>query len=72
MKIFLGQPLDSNLSHPCEAFLMTFLCTVQLYAAYKLTTKFHFKRVLLHEIASRQYLKVLFWVAFPLGAISVS
>jgi hypothetical protein len=69
VKIFLGQPLDSNLNHPREAFLMTLMCTVQLYAAYKLTSKFHFKRVLLHEIASRQYLKVLFWVAFPLGSI---
>jgi hypothetical protein len=69
MKLFIGQTLDSNLSHPREAFLMTFLCTLQLYAAYKLTSKYHFKLVLLREVASRQYLKVLFWVAYPLGTL---
>ena len=69
VKIFLGQTLDSNLSHPREAFLMTFLCTLQLYAAYKLTSKYHFKLVLLREIPNRQYLKVLFWVAYPLGTL---
>ena len=69
VKISLGQPLDSNLNHPQEAFLMTFLCTVQLYIAYKFTTKCHFKLVLLREIPTRQYRKVLFWVAFPLGAL---
>jgi hypothetical protein len=67
VKIFLGQTLESNLSHPRDAFLMTFVSSVQLYAAYKLTSKYHFKLVLLTEIASRQYLKVLFWVAYPLG-----
>jgi hypothetical protein len=69
IKIFLGQALDSNLSHPREAFLMTFLCTVQLYAAYRLTSKYHFKLILLREIADRQYYKVLFWVSYPLGTL---
>jgi hypothetical protein len=69
VKIVLGQPLDSNLSHPREAFLMTFLCAVQLYGAYKLTKKYHFKLVLLREIATRQYYKFLFRVAYPLGTL---
>ena len=69
VKILLGQPLDSNLNHPGDAFVMAFLCTLQLYAAYKLTSKYHFKLVLLREIPKRQYLKVLFWVAYPLGTL---
>ena len=69
VKIFLGQALDSNLSHPREAFLMTFLCTLQLYAAYKLTLRYHFKLILLRAIGDRQYLKVLFWVAYVLGTV---
>ena len=69
VKIFLGQALDSNLNHPRDAFVMAFLCTLQLHAAYTLTSKYHFKLVLLREIPQRQYLKVLFWVAYPLGTL---
>jgi hypothetical protein len=70
VKIFLGQTLESNLSHPRDAFLMTFLSTVELYAAYRLTSRYHFRLVLLKEKPYRQYLKALFWVAYPLGALS--
>ena len=69
VKILLGQSLDSNLSHPREAFLMTFLATIQLYAAYKLTNRYHFKTILLQAGASRRYNLVLFWVAYPLGVV---
>ena len=69
VKIFLGQTLDSNLSYPREAFLMTFLCAVQLYAAYKLTSRYHFKLTLLPTISDRRYFKALFWVAYPLGTL---
>ncbi len=69
VKIILGQELDSNLSHPREAFLMAFLAICQLYIAYKLTSKYHFKLVLLREVESRQYVKVLFLVAYPLGTL---
>lgn len=67
VKIYLGQPLDSNLNHPQESFWMTFLCTCQLYLAFKLTSKYHFNLVLLHEIDDRHYYKTLFRVAYPLG-----
>jgi hypothetical protein len=69
VKIFCGQALESNLSHPQESFLMAFLASAQLYAAYKLTSAYHFKLVLLREIPSRQYYKVLFAIAYPLGAL---
>ena len=69
VKIYLGQPLDSNLNHPQEAFCMTFLSTVQLYLAFKLTSKCHFRFVFLREIADRHYYKTLFRVAYPLGTV---
>ena len=67
VKIFLGQSLDSNLSHPARSLLDDFPLYVQLYGAYKLTWLYHFKLILLREVPHRQYLKRLFWVAYPLG-----
>jgi hypothetical protein len=59
LKILLGQSLDSHLFHPASSFLMVFLCSVEILAAYLLVRRVTIERTFFPHLRDTRFIKTL-------------